>query len=92
MSAREELLAHAKRIEDGELTWVPGTPHENGQCCVGYWHDESNMIRVGRGAPFDAETRARGDREGFSHWNDRHCKDATEAVEFLRAVAARCPE
>lgn len=97
--AREAILAHAARIESGELTWVPRLPGR-GECCVGYvipgdgsirWvgQDVSDNVAHAVHNALDAEAQFRG-AVNFVGWNDEYCRDAAEAVEFLRAAARRC--
>jgi hypothetical protein len=93
----EVLLAHAKRIETGELTWIGGTPYEAGQCCIGFVNMAESIVFDDKGwadvvFALTAEAYERDSSVTFIEWNDTKCKDAAEAVEFIRAAAARCPE
>lgn len=94
---RDELLAHANRIESGEYTWVPTAPSEAYQCCAVMWNPSTteslklsedallaicDYLKLDAYDPLNEKTDA-GPVVG--QWNDAHTE--ADVVRVLRAVA-----
>lgn len=96
-SVRDELLAHADRIESGEYTWIPTAPSEAKQCCAVMWKpNETDSRKLSEDAllaicdylkldAWDPLEQATDAGPIVGAWNDRQTK--ADVVRVLRAVA-----
>lgn len=99
--AEAAILAHAERLESGELEWVRGTPCKPHTACMIYanYSDKYGHVKhsiqadteLGRllaEEVMDDEVNARG-CEDVTFWNDLTCDNKEEAIDFLKHAAKR---